>query len=137
MSSVKRQAFSDCSGFVHKVRVFWFIFFGESGNVTSLYPNDRFVTGKWDTRQFIEMNIEKAPKEVLQNAVNVTLFNTRHVLMILIVQKQWRLSRRPYSNPFKTGRYKTKIAHPLVSIASPEEALLEPFGDFVSASTQR
>ena len=85
MLGVKR--YFDCSGFVHKgTRYFYFlILFGESDDVTSLYPNDRFVTGKWDTRRFIDMYRESS-KEVLQMLVNVTFFNTRHILIILIVQ---------------------------------------------------
>lgn len=53
--------------------------------MTSLYPNDRFVTGKWDTRRFIDM-YRKSSKEVLQMLVNVTFLNTGHILVILIVQ---------------------------------------------------
>lgn len=71
--------------------IFVFLFiFGESDDVTSLYPHDRFVTGKWDTRQFIDMYRESS-KEVWQMLVNVTFFDTRHILIILIVQKHWRL----------------------------------------------
>jgi hypothetical protein len=46
MRAVDTQWWNDRPGFVHRIRViFVYLFFGELGNMTSLYPNDRFVTG--------------------------------------------------------------------------------------------
>jgi len=83
---------------VHRVRIVLFIF-GELGNVASLYPTDRFVTGEWDTKQFIDaLCIEKVLKKFGKFNLIVAFFHTRHILVILIVQNNGALLGGPYSN---------------------------------------
>jgi hypothetical protein len=106
--------------------------------VTSLYPNDGLVPGTGDTRQFINMYWERELRRDLIEVLNATfVFNTRHVFMTLIVQSNSAFLGEPSLIFLNIGAAKQTLHTHLVPVTRPEEALLEPFRDFVSAPTHR